>query len=168
MSDKIRACQARGPAGEILYLTQLSGEVPPFELPVCEALVDHLFIPVLSTPSRDTSLTDYSAISGNNGIRFDTRITVVNQARGFALEQRHPVATLQLAGQALIEIDQIANTAEVQFDIHEGMANVAFFCSNQPDENAHWHSEGAFKDSQTSAHTGASGEHFTLIYENLD
>ena len=107
VSDRIRAFQVRGPAGEILYLTQVKGPVPPFDLPNCRAPVDHLFIPVLSTPSRDRSLEAYSAVSGNEGLTFDTRITVVNQARKLELEQRHPVATLQLAGQSLIEIDEI-------------------------------------------------------------
>lgn len=164
ISDKIRACQARGPAGEILYLTQIKGEVPPFDLPTCQAPVDHLFIPVLSTPSRDCSLADYSGISGNEGISFDTRITVVNQARGFELERRHPVATLQLAGQALIEIDQIADTPEIDAAIHSGMASVAFYCTNEPDNTAQAQSCGAFADSQASAHTGTAGECFTLIY----
>lgn len=164
VSDKIRACQARGPAGEILYLTQVSGEVPPFELPTCEAPVDHLFIPVLSTPSRDCSLADYSAISGNDGISFDTRITVVNQARGFELERRHPVATLQLAGQALIEIDQIAETTDTSADLYSGMTCVAFHCSGEPDAAAKLQPDGAFAGSHASAHTGTAGESFALIY----
>lgn len=164
VSDKIRACQAKGPAGEILYLTQVNGEVPPFDLPTCEAPVDHLFIPVLSTPSRDCSLADYSGISGNEGISFDTRITVVNQARGFELERRHPVATLQLAGQALIEIDQIAETAPLDANIYSGMASVAFHCSATPDSDAQLQADGVFADTRASAHTGTAGECFTLIY----
>lgn len=164
VSDKIRACQARGPAGEILYLTQVSGEVPPFDLPQCQAPVDHLFIPVLSTPSRDCSLADYSGISGNEGISFDTRITVVNQARGFELERRHPVATLQLAGQALIEIDQIAETAVIDTGLYSGMACVAFHCSAQPEGSAVPQSGQAFANTRASAHTGTAGETFTLIY----
>ena len=164
VSDKIRACQARGPAGEILYLTQVTGEVPPFDLPTCQAPVDHLFIPVLSTPSRDCSLADYSGISGNEGISFDTRITVVNQARGFELERRHPVATLQLAGQALIEIDQIAETAPIDSGIYSGMACVAFHCSAEPNNTAVPQTGTAFANSLASAHTGTAGESFTLIY----
>lgn len=164
VSDKIRACQAKGPAGEILYLTQVNGEVPPFDLPTCQAPVDHLFIPVLSTPSKDCSLADYSGISGNEGISFDTRITVVNQARGFELERRHPVATLQLAGQALIEIDQIAETAQIDSGIYSGMACVAFRCSADPDIDALPQSGVAFANSLASAHTGTAGESFTLIY----
>ena len=164
VSDKIRACQARGPAGEILYLTQVKGDVPPFDLPACRAPVDHLFIPVLSTPSRDCSLADYAAISGNEGISFETRITVVNQARGFELERRHPVATLQLAGQALIEIDQIADTQDAGSGPRNGVACIAFFCSAKPDAGAILLKEGPFAGQHCSAQTGTGGEYFTLVY----
>lgn len=164
VSDKIRACQVRGPAGEILYLTQVSGEVPPFELPTCSALVDHLFIAVLSTPSRERSLNQYATISGNTGLSFDTKITVVNQARGFDLDDRHPVATLQLAGQALIEIDEIAHTLEAPAGINSGIACVAFHCSATADTAAHTAEQGPFSGHQVSSHQGCAGEHFTLVY----
>ena len=163
VSDKIRACQVRGPAGEILYLTQVTGEVPPFDLPTCEAPVDHLFIPVLSTPSRERSLEQYSTISGNEGISFDTRVTVVNQAREFDLERRHPVATLQLAGKALIEIDQIADTTAPGPGVNCGMACVAFYCDKKSDTGSSTAVTGPFAGHSVSAHTGAAGEHFTLV-----
>jgi hypothetical protein len=164
VSDKIRACQVRGPAGEILYLTQVKGDVPPFELPACEAPVDRLFIPVLSTPSRDQSLEQYSAISGNKGINFDTKITVVNQARGFDLDLRHPVATLQLSGQALIEIDQIADTGESPAGVNSGIANIAFYCAANARENTQPLTEGPFAGRRAESHEGCAGECFTLVY----
>lgn len=163
VSDQIRACQVRGPAGEILYLTQVNAEVPPFELPRCEAPVDHLFIPVLCTPSRERSLAQYSAISGTAGISFDTRITVVNQARQFELDRRHPVATLQLAGRCLIEIDEIADTAPPAPGIGSGLANVAFHCGGQMTESAAAITSGPFAGHRASARQGCAGEHFTLI-----
>jgi hypothetical protein len=164
VSDKIRAFQARGPAGEILYLTQVRGEVPPFDLPSCRAPVDHLFIPVLSTPHRDKSLADYSTISGNEGICFDTRITVLNQARGFAIDRKHPVATLQLAGQALIEIDQIEGTANAPSGVSAGVASVAFYCSGTPPDNAIPIVSGPFAGHHAQPMTGSAGERFTMIY----
>ena len=164
VSDRIRACQARGPAGEILYLTQVKGDVPPFDLPPCQAAVDHLFIPVLSTPSRDRSLAQYAGISGNEGISFDTRITVINQARGFDLERRHPVATLQLAGQALIEIDQIADTGEAPGGVNSGVANIAFYCASKGGENASLLTEGPFAGHRVEGQEGCAGERFTLVY----
>jgi len=164
VSDKIRAFQVRGPAGEILYLTQVNGEVPPFDLPVCTAPVDHLFIPVLSTPSREGSLAQYAAISGTAGLSFDTKITVVNQARGFELDLRHPVATLQLAGQSLVEIDEIAQTKPAPAGVSSGMACVAFHCSDPTPADTGRASQGAFGGKLFSSHEGCAGEHFTLVY----
>ena len=107
ISDKIRAVQVRGPAGEILYLTQIKDQVPPFELPQARCAVERVFIPVLCTHDRAASLAFYENLSGNKGLEFDTKITVVNQAYGYAIDTNHPVAVLQLAGQSLIEIDEI-------------------------------------------------------------
>lgn len=164
VSDKIRACQARGPAGEILYLTQVRGEAPPFELPQCEAPVDHLFIPVLSSPDRDSSLRDYSAISESNGLSFETKITVINQARNFDLERRHPVATLQLAECALIEIDQIAETVTSEATISTGVANIALYCSQPPEPESQALTSGPLAGYSAKSRKGSAGERFTLIY----
>ena len=107
LSDQIRAVQVRGPAGEILYLTQIKGEVPPFKLPFARCAVDKVFIPVLCTHDRAETLAFYENLSGNSGLNFDTKITVINQAYGWDIGRNHPVATLQLKSEALIEIDQV-------------------------------------------------------------
>ena len=164
LSDKIRACQVRGPTGEVLYLTQVRGAVPPFELPSCEAPVDRVFIPVLSTPSRDESLAQYAAIAGNSGISFDTKITVLNQARDYELDRRHPVATLQLAGQSLIELDQIDNTLTLTPGIYGGMACVVFECASETDNNAIRPTAGPFIGRTVSTQLGCAGEHFALLH----
>ncbi|WP_299592273.1 hypothetical protein [uncultured Microbulbifer sp.] len=108
LSDKIRASQVAGPCGEVLYLTRISGEVPPFDLPRARCPVDRLFIPVVSVPDRAASMTFYEGFPGTQCLQFQTRITVVNQAFGLPLEQQHPVATVSLRGQSLIEIDELA------------------------------------------------------------
>ena len=48
VSDDIRAMQVIGPAGEVLYLTQVNGAVEPFDIPMARSEVDRLFIPVSS------------------------------------------------------------------------------------------------------------------------
>ncbi|MCF6275743.1 MAG: hypothetical protein L3J05_08275, partial [Robiginitomaculum sp.] len=65
LSDQIRAVQVRGPAGEILYLTQIKGEVPPFKLPIARCAVDKVFIPVLCTHDRKEALAFSDNLSGN-------------------------------------------------------------------------------------------------------
>ncbi len=132
MSDKIRAVQVRGPCGEILYLTQIKGEVPPFELPIAKCTVDKVFIPVLCTHDRAGSLAFFETISGNKGLSFETKITVVNQAYGDDLNKNHPVATLQLKGATLIEIDEIKAAANGDGKLGSGIMMVTFAVDKLP------------------------------------
>ena len=108
ISDKIRAMQVVGPAGEVLYLTEVRAPVPPFDLPLSPAdPVDRLFIPVLSTAQRSATLACYERLAGKSGLALDTRVTVLNRAFGHPIERQYPIAVLQLAGQTLLEIDQV-------------------------------------------------------------
>lgn len=110
VSDAIKAMQVIGPAGEVSYLTQIDKEVPPFELPMTKHETAGLFIPVLCTPDREKSLAFYQQLNAaDNGLSFDTKITVLNNAWGHDIEHQYPVATLQLDGKCLFEIDQVDN-----------------------------------------------------------
>ncbi len=116
VSPAIRAMQLIGPAGEMLYLTQVKAPVPPFELPMSQqipahAQLDRLFIAVLSTPSRAATLAACERLAPKAVLQFETRISVLNRALGRPLETRWPVATLQLAGQCLFEIDEVQHAA---------------------------------------------------------
>lgn len=108
VSDAIKAMQVIGPAGEVSYLTQVNKEVPPFELPMTTYETAGLFIPVLCTPDRDKSLAFYQALNNaDKGLNFKTKITVLNNAWDRDIEHQYEVATLQLDGKCLIEIDQV-------------------------------------------------------------
>lgn len=110
VSDAIKAMQVIGPAGEVSYLTQIDKAVPPFELPMTSHETAGLFIPVLCTPDRAKSLAFYQALNdADNGLNFETKITVLNNTWGFDIEHKYPVATLQLDGKCLFEIDQVPN-----------------------------------------------------------
>ena len=107
ISEDIRAMQVIGPAGEVLYLTQVKGAVPPFEIPMARCRVDHLFIPVMCCTDRDAALAFYRQFPNCRGFQFDTTITSVNTEYGYDLDRKHAVAAVQLAGKSMIEIDQI-------------------------------------------------------------
>jgi hypothetical protein len=150
MSDAIRAMQVVGPSGEVLYLTQVKGPVPPFEIPMARCPVDRLFIPVMMCPDREAALGHYAGLSGNDGLRFETRITVVSAARGLERDHQHPVATLQLAGATVIEIDQV-----------EGLKPAPFSASEPPTGIALIHF--AHDSAQAGLHLGAAGERYAII-----
>lgn len=108
ISDDIRAMQVIGPAGEVLYLTEIKSQVPGFELPMARCAVDKLFIPVALVNSREEAKAHYENFPGVTSMQFDTKITVINRANDLPITQKHPIATVQLAGCNLIELDEFA------------------------------------------------------------
>lgn len=171
VSADIRAMQVIGPAGEVLYLTQIDAAVPPFELPQASCRVDHLFIPVLSCQTRATALAFYQQFAPGREFVFDTRITSVNAAFGWPLERRHPVATVQLAGNTMIEIDEIpaaaprpcsagrlpAGIAMVSFEMEQLPSSMPGFSEAQCLEEAPYYGRRAL------CGRGAAGEWVELI-----
>jgi hypothetical protein len=134
ISDAIKAMQVIGPANEVSYITQIDRPVPPFDLPMTTARTGSLFIPVLNTPNRDASLRFYEDIhEGAAGIKFDTKVTVLNNAWAKDTEHQFPVATLQLNGKCLFEIDEVIQAQDSQANegsLPAGIALISSFCKN--------------------------------------
>ncbi|WP_226660772.1 hypothetical protein [Microbulbifer aggregans] len=167
LSDKIRAVQVQGPAGELLYLTQIAGDVPPFQLPQATCAVDHLFIPVLASTDRTASLARYESLARHSGLSFDTKVTVINQLRDLPMDQQHPLATLQLADSTLIEIDQLDKLAIAPGEPHTlagGIAMVTFYIDHLPEQaEAHMHEAPPYNGRRSCTLHGHDGERIELI-----
>ena len=170
VSDRIRALQVTGLAGEVLYLTRVAGEVPPFELPRARCAVDRLFIPVLLTPDREASLAFYERLCGQAGLRFETLITVLNRARGWPEDRRHPVATLQLAGATLIEMDEVGELPPRSADeagLPPGIAMISMAVAElPPDTPGRTLADGPWAGRRAARVAGAAGEWIELIEGN--
>jgi hypothetical protein len=167
VSDDIRAMQVIGPAGEVLYLTEIKAAVPPFELPFARCTVDRLFIPVLLATDREVALAEYEKFPGTNGVKFETKITVINRARKLDVEQRHPVATIQLHGSNLIEIDQLDGLSTRPSNsgkLPTGIAMITFAVESIPEPTAcHTVIEGNYTGCKAALLRGAAGELIELI-----
>ncbi len=167
VSDNIRAMQLIGPAGEVLYLTQLKAEVPPFQLPFARCAVDRVFIPVLLTTNRGGSLADYEKFPGTHGVEFETKITVINRARKLDLNQRHPVATIQLRGDNLIEIDQLEGLSARPSNSGGLSAGITMISvavrSIPPAARNPQTADGIFADNKAVMTQGSAGELIELI-----
>lgn len=114
VSPSIRAMQVVGPAGEMLYLTQVKAPVPPFQIPLSDALpaqqaLGPLFIAVMSVPSRSDALAACAGLAPLQTLQFETKVSVLNRTLGRDLATRWPVATTQWAGQCLFEIDEVVD-----------------------------------------------------------
>jgi hypothetical protein len=104
-TDKIRAMQVLGPAGEVLYLTQIEEEIPGFDLPRAESFVDAPFIAVLGGPSLEAAAAPYAAHGRAAGPVLQARIDVLSRAYRLPADTRYDLTTLALPDRTLIEID---------------------------------------------------------------
>ncbi|MDI9348298.1 MAG: hypothetical protein QM538_07335 [Methylacidiphilales bacterium] len=126
MSKDIKAMQVEGPSGEMLYITEIKNEVPPFRLPRARAVFDGLFIAVLSSKDRVASAEYYRSHGAGAPLMVETKITVVNNEFGLPLDTKHPLAVLQLFGTSLIEIDQLTSAEDMVSSLYSGIYAVSF------------------------------------------
>lgn len=108
-TDSGNACgmQLVGPAGEVLYLTEVREPEAPFNIAPARAPVDRLFTPVTACLRRDEALAVYSKLGAQRSWKFDTTLGSVNRAHGLDPSLKHPVGTVQLAGRSMVEINQL-------------------------------------------------------------
>ncbi len=175
VSDGVWAMQLRGPAGEIAYLTEIRADVPGFELTRARCDVDRLFIPVLLAASRDRALQIWKRFAGLRILRLETRITVINQARGLPTETRHPIATVQLAGGNLVEIDELRGLRErprADGRLPPGIAIVGVECADVaavgPEQKMYGAGAGPFANRGAALIDGAGGELIEFIEPAAD
>lgn len=168
LSPAIRAAQVLGPCGELLYLTQIKAPVAPFDLPMSDAQVSRPFIGVMSTPDRSASQAAWVALAGHGGWAFDTRITVLNRALGKPLQGQYPVAVVPLAGQCMVEIDQVEVPETPAVERRSGLHSIAWRLPALMDGGArHWKILGACDDIANGERrlgmVGPAGEHVELV-----
>lgn len=109
---EIKAMQAIGPAGEVLYLTNVPSGGGEHELPTVQSAVDRVFIVVLGVPDFDHALADF-------GNRFslparparERGIYFIGPGYGLAVTDPLRMTTIQLAGKSLIQVDEYPSDA---------------------------------------------------------
>jgi len=112
----LRAAQIRGPAGEALYLTQVTSAPPGFDLPVPVAPVGRIFIAVLASRDLPDSRSAIERLGGRRVTDHPLPVRALNASLGLPTGTRHRVSSVQLDGQSAIEVDQYpaaATTREV-------------------------------------------------------
>jgi hypothetical protein len=168
----VRAMQVVGPAGEVLYLTELSEVMEPFHIAPASCPVDRLFNPVSACLRRDEALSVFSRLGAKRNWCFDSRLPSVNRAHGLDHSVRHPVATVQLAGHSTAEINQLGvakSRPPSDGLLPAGIAMVSFVLDNldniglkpiSPPQSL----EGAlYRGQRVAACRGAGGELLELI-----
>lgn len=171
VSANIWAMQVAGLAGEVLYLTEVKAPVPPFDLPLgARALAERLFIPVLSVEKRDAAIDYYEDLTATTGLRFETRVSALNRALGVPPEAARSVATLQLQGSSVIEIDEVPEhqrAPAVVDGLPSGIAFVSIRTSRQSlVDNAQRLGITVTPSSSGVMHQTPSGEWLELVPES--
>lgn len=108
----LRAMQIVLPGGAPVYLTEIRGSPPGFELPRIASGIGGVFIVVVATPDlEETRQFLETTFSLRRVTDHPLSVGVLNRAFGLPPETRHRVSSLQLAGSAAIEIDHYPSAA---------------------------------------------------------
>ncbi len=114
-TDDIRAMQILGPGKELLYLTEFKKQLPGLDTPIARCPVDRVFIVILGGPSMSGLQTFFGSSFGVPGADpVESRVKGMSAAFGNSPEQKYPIAALPLAGQTLIEVDEMPPQATVR------------------------------------------------------
>ena len=117
--DAIFAMQVQGPDGEIVYLTQIRGDMDDYDLPRANSLVDRLFILVLACSDMESTGWWAEEVLGfQKGRSMEIPYTMISKAFGQAPGTLHALATLKHGRDVALEIDQYPEvaTARPQLD----------------------------------------------------
>lgn len=99
--------QVKGPDGEIVYLTQIRSDLPAFDLPRAESLIDKLFILVMACSDMDASIDWFESVVGLSlGRKMDIVYTMLANAFDLPWEQQHTISTVVHDRDVFLELDQ--------------------------------------------------------------
>lgn len=137
-SEDIRAMQIRGPADEIVYLTQFKKPVPGLSVPVARSAVDRTFIVILGGKSM-TELQDFyhETFGVPKAPAVKSRVTMLSKALGVSIETLYPIAAMALEGESLIEADEMPKQVGPRYAepgyLPPGIAITGFDCTDIPE-----------------------------------
>lgn len=108
----LRAMSVRGPASEILILTEICEAVGGFDLPTAEGAVGRPFIAILGAEDLDKARDFYrDKFLAPTSETFETPIRPLNNSFGLNEDERHPMTTVTVPDRSYIEIDQYPDMA---------------------------------------------------------
>lgn len=103
----IRALQAAGPDGEVLYLTDVRAYDGPMRLYRAQRPVDRMFIAVLACRDLATARGFYEdRFAADRVSDREVGVPILQQSLGLADDAKTRISSVQIAGDCLIEHDQ--------------------------------------------------------------
>lgn len=125
--------QMKGPDQEIVYLTQIRDDLPAFDLPRAETLIDRLFILVMACSDMKASLAWMSGHVQIDIGRDEMEIVYTMLANAFGLphEQLHVISTMVHGRDVFLELDQMppqaTNRPHYDGELPQGIAIGTFW-----------------------------------------
>ena len=114
--DAIFPMQVQGPDGEIVYFTQIRNDLPEYDLPRADSLIDRLFILVMACSDLPASAKwmerNTSLAMGGEPMKIE--YTMIANAFGLPLDSLHEIAALVHERDIFLELDQYPDEAEVR------------------------------------------------------
>ena len=106
-SDQIRAMQVAGPAGELIYFTEVSGQVPGFQLPAATRQVNQCFVMINAVTDIERSIAFYAQLlTCEAPTPMPARVSILSRTNGLDEDHRHSIAPIELGPGQLFELDQ--------------------------------------------------------------
>lgn len=171
LTDLVRAMQILGPAGEVLYFTQVKPGLKGWDLQPAKSWIERVFICVVGGPDMEAMRGFYEReLAVKFGPAGPARISVLSKALGIDPETRHPLATAGLPGAHLIEADEYPPACGPRpvkpGHLPPGMAMVSFAVKSLPEKFGGVSLEAApYDGKRASLLKGAAGELIELIEE---
>lgn len=104
--------QIQGPDQEIIYLTQIRADMPDYDLPRAQSLIDRLFILVMACSDMRQSMDWFEKTLGiTPGREMEIIYTMVSRAFDMPLETKHRLATGIHGRDCFLEFDQYPDAA---------------------------------------------------------
>ncbi|MCB1622976.1 MAG: hypothetical protein KDI32_00215 [Pseudomonadales bacterium] len=130
----IRAMQVVGPAGEVLYFTQVGAD-SGLDLARAQAPVGRVFIVVAAGPNVHRLFDMYAAFSNAIDPPVSTRVQVISRANDLPADTLHAHGLVKLGHGSLIELDEYPAVASSRTlpagGLPVGMAMVTFALQGQ-------------------------------------
>jgi hypothetical protein len=104
--------QVQGPDQEIVYLTQIRGDLPAYDLPRAASLVDNIFIMVLACSNLDASSEWFRRhVLLESGRKMDIVYSMLAKAFAAPPNTLYTINTLTHERDVFLELDQYPDTA---------------------------------------------------------
>lgn len=114
-SEAVYPMQAAGPADEVLYLNEVRGGVPEYDLPRAASAVGGIFIVVLATPDLAESVLFYvRALGLEQGPVYEVPYRTINRSFGLDAGTTHRFQMTGVGRRPVVEVDQYPAEAEMR------------------------------------------------------